>query len=121
ERENLMRLYVRSLTEDGAFARVIHGEKIDKFLGLLEACIKAAIKSGDIVDSSVPPHRRAFFADRLPFIVMLNFLPSKPVVDLGPVDKLIEDVVRFALRGIGLKEDVIKRIYNPKALALTSS
>src|SRR5216684_3930458 len=31
ERENLMRLYVRSLTEDGAFARVIHGEKIDKF------------------------------------------------------------------------------------------
>jgi AcrR family transcriptional regulator len=120
ERENIMRLSVRSLTEDGAFARTLQGEKINKTLDMIEASIKAAIASGDIVDNPVAPRRRAFFADRLPFVVMLNFLPSKPVADLGPQNKLVEDVVWFVLRGIGLKEDVIKRIYNPKALALTS-
>jgi hypothetical protein len=36
-------------------------------------------------------------------------------------EKLVEQAVWFALRGLGLKEDVIKRYYNPKALALLTS
>jgi AcrR family transcriptional regulator len=120
ERENIMRLSARSLTEDGAFARTMHVECVNKTLDMIESSIKAAIASGDIVDSPVAPRRRAFFADRLPFIVMLNFLPTKPVADLGTQSKLVADVVWFILRGIGLKEEVIKRIYNPKALALAS-
>ena len=48
-----------------------------------------------------------------------NLLPAEPVVDYGvPRDKLVEQAVWFALRGMGLKEEVIRRYYNPKALAL---
>jgi hypothetical protein len=34
--------------------------------------------------------------------------------------KLVEQAVWFVLRGMGLKEEAIKRYYNPKALSLFS-
>jgi hypothetical protein len=33
-------------------------------------------------------------------------------------EKLVEQAAWFALRGMGLKEEAIKRFYNPKSLAL---
>jgi len=46
-------------------------------------------------------------------------LPATPAVDygVGP-DKLVEQIVWFALRGLGLKDEAIRRDYNPRALAL---
>jgi AcrR family transcriptional regulator len=114
----IIRLYLRSLTEDGAFARVAHEQKITRYLDKAEECIKAAIATGDMADSPIAPRRRALFAERLGFIMMTNYLPQTPVTDLGSRDKLIEDVVWFILRGLGLKDEMIKRHYNPKALAL---
>src|SRR5258708_6874531 len=55
----LIRFYLRSLTEDGAFARVAHEQKITRFLDKAEECIKVSIKSGDMADSPIPPRRRA--------------------------------------------------------------
>ena len=118
----LLRLYLRSLTEDAAFARVANKEKTAKFVPKAEECIKAAIAAGDIEDSPVPPDLRAVFAYRLAFIMMINFLPPTPVSDYGVSrDKLAEHIVWFVLRGIGMKEEVIKRYYNPKALALAAA
>jgi AcrR family transcriptional regulator len=116
----LMRLYLRSLTEDGTFARVANKEKMGRYLDKAEQCIKASVAAGDIVDSPVPPRQRALFAHRLGFMMMTNYLPPTPVADYGSRDELIEDVVWFVLRGIGLKEEVIKRHYNPRALALSA-
>jgi AcrR family transcriptional regulator len=118
----LLRLYLRSLTEDGAFARVANKEKTAKFVPKAEECIKAAIAAGDIEDSLVPPHLRAVFGYRLAFIMMLNYLPPTPVSDYGVSrEKLAEHIVRFVLRGIGMKEEAIRQHYNPKALALIAA
>jgi AcrR family transcriptional regulator len=122
EMEVLLRLYLRSLTEDAAFARIANKEKTAKFVPKAEECIKASIAAGDIEDSPVPPMMRAVFAHRLAFIMMINFLPPAPVTDYGiPREKLAEHIVWFVLRGIGMKEEVIKRHYNPKALALAAA
>ena len=118
ERENIIRIFVRNLTEDGTISRSLHQQRIKVVMAKLEESIKAALDSGDIIDNPVPLARRAYFSDRLSFMLMLNYLPATPLADLGPKDELVKDAVWFTLRGIGLKEEVIKRIYNPKALAL---
>jgi AcrR family transcriptional regulator len=120
EMDAALRFYVRSLTEDGSFARIAHEERIPKYLHLMEECLKAAQAAGDIAETSVSPEMRAILAERLGFMIMLNYLPSKPVIDFESKEQAIEDTVRFILRGIGIKDDVIKRQYNPKALALAS-
>jgi len=52
-------------------------------------------------------------------MTMTYLLPDNPVVDYRvPREKLVEQIVWFTLRGMGLKEEAIKRHYNPKALAL---
>ena len=118
----LLRLYLRSLTEDGSFARVANKEKTTKFVPKAEECIKASIAAGDIEDSPVPPMIRAILAYRLAFIMMINYLPPTPVSDYGMSrEKLAEHIVWFVLRGVGMKEEAIKRHYNPKALALVAA
>jgi len=120
--EALVRLYLRNLTEDGAFARIANREKSAKFVPKAEECIKVAIASGDVEDSPVPPRLRATFAQRLAFIMMTNFLPPTPVTDYEMSrEKLAEHIVWFVLRGMGLKEEAIRRYYNPKALALAAA
>jgi hypothetical protein len=53
---------------------------------------------------------------------MLFTLPREPAVDYRvSEEQLIEQIVWFCLRGIGLKDDTIMRYYNAKALALLSS
>ena len=48
-----------------------------------------------------------------------NLLPADPVVDYGVRrGQLVEQIVWFSLRGLGLKDEAIRRYYNPKALAL---
>ena len=50
---------------------------------------------------------------------MHHLRPATPVVDYkASRAKLVEHAVWFALRGMGLKEEAIRRHYNPKALAL---
>jgi hypothetical protein len=86
---------------------------------MLRASIKASIASGDVVDSPVPHHLRAWFADRLPFVIMTDFVPSAPVLNYGISRvKLVKHVVWFLLRGIGLKEESIRRHYNARVLTI---
>ena len=51
-------------------------------------------------------------------MIVLHLLPPTPVVDYGVSRaRLVEQAVWFALRGMGLKEEAIRRYYNPKAMA----
>jgi AcrR family transcriptional regulator len=118
----LNRLVLHSVMEDGEFAR--------QFLARNAACwgpkfresLKAAQAAGDLVDSPVPPQLRNWFAHHLAAMLMMYHLPDPPAVDYGvPREKLVEHAVWFILRGLGLKDEAIKRDYNPKALALLSA
>ena len=48
-------------------------------------------------------------------MIMINLLHAKPIVEYKVSrKKLQEQAVLFTLRGMGLKEEAIKRYYNPR-------
>jgi AcrR family transcriptional regulator len=119
ERDDFIRLYIRSLAGDGEFARRVMEEAKSQLIPMLRGNIKAAVAAGDVVESPVPHNLRAWFTDRLPFVIMMDFVPPAPVLDYGiSRAKLVEHVVWFLLMGIGLKEESIRRHYNAKAVAI---
>ena len=113
------RLMLRSLAEDGEFARVFLRGRVACFVPKVEECLRAAVEAGEAVDMPVRPRLRAFFAHHLAAMLRVLMLPAKPALEYGVSrDKLVEQAVWFILRGMGVKDDAIKRYYNPKALAL---
>lgn len=113
------RLMLQSLLEDGEFARFILQRVGSHWVAKVEECIKAAIAAGEAIDGAVQPNLRGWFAHHLTALTMMYLLPENPVVNYGMSrEKLVEQAVWFALRGMGLKEEAIRRYYNPKALEL---
>ncbi len=115
------RLMVHSFMEDGTFARSFMRHLAEDVILPLERCLKAAAKAGDLVDSPVRHDLRAWFVEHFSAMLMLNHLPGKPVVDFKiPFSSQVEHATWFALLGMGLKAEAIRRDYHPKALALLS-
>ena len=113
------RLMLRSLAGDGEFARMFLEGMPTYLNGWLEACLQAAIADGDAHEGPVTPGVGCWFAHHLAVMVNTYALPAERVLDYGlPQKKLVEQVVWFALRGLGVKEEAIRRTYNPKALVL---
>jgi len=119
ERSIHSRLMLRSLTGDGEFARMFL-EGMPTHLNVwMQACLDAAITDGDACEGPIPPNVGCWFAQHLAAMVKTYLLPPQQVVDYGmPREKIVEQIVWFALRGMGLKEEAIRRHYNPGALAL---
>ena len=116
-----MRLMYRSMLEDGEFARLHLRHLTAGWILKIEECIRAAVKSGDAVDGPVLCGLEGWFCHHLAVILKLHLSPATPVIDYQMSRaKLVEQAVWFVLRGMGLKEEAIKRYYNPKALALFS-
>jgi AcrR family transcriptional regulator len=119
EQTDQHRLMLRSLAEDGEFARLMLRRLETGWVPKIKECLKAALAAGEAADGHVQPGLGAWFTHHLAATLLLYSLPATPVVDYGvPRDKLVEQAVWFALRGLGLKEEAIKRYYNSKALAL---
>lgn len=113
------RLMLRSLLEDGEFARIFLKRIPALWISKVTESLQAAVKAGDAVAGPISPHLASWFAEHLAVTIMTRLRPETPVVDYGvPRKRLVEQTVWFALRGMGLKEEVIERHYNPKALAL---
>jgi AcrR family transcriptional regulator len=113
------RLMLRSLTEDGEFVRLCLQGMPSELNQWMAGCLQAAIAAGDACDGPVQPGLGCWFTHHLAVMVKTYLLPAKPVLDYGlPREKIVEQIVWYTLRGMGLKEEVIRRYYNPKALAL---
>jgi AcrR family transcriptional regulator len=115
----LNRLMLRSLAEDGEFARLLLGRLSSCWVPKVEECVRAAVAAGEAAGDAVRPNLGGWFTHHLACMVSFCRLPDDPVVDykVGR-DRLVEQTVWFALRGMGLKDEAIRRYYNPKALAL---
>ncbi len=112
------RLMLRSLAEDGDFARLMLRKIASDWAPKVVECVRAAVKGGEAVGGPVPPGRCAWFTHHLAAMIVLHLLPTTPVVDYGASRaQLVEQAVWFTLRGMGLKEEAIQRYYNPKAVA----
>jgi len=113
------RLSVRSLLDDGAFVRMTHKKFAPAWLAKFEACLKAAAKAGEMHEIPLRQDLRAWLVHHIAFALMLHLHPEQPAVDYKVSKQaLVEQTVWFALLGVGLKEQAIKRYYNPKALSL---
>ncbi len=113
------RLMLHSLMDDGEFARVILQRFASCWTAKLEECLRASSVADELADNPVAPNLRAWFVQHLAVMLMLHLQPATPAVDYGVSrEQLVEQAVWFALRGLGLKDEAIKRYYNPKALAM---
>jgi AcrR family transcriptional regulator len=113
------RLMLRSLAEDGEFARLFLARLADDWVPKIAECVRSAVAAGEAVADPTLPDLCGWFTYHLGTTILFHLLPQTPAVDYGvPRKKLIEQAVTFALRGIGLKDEAIRRYYNPRALAL---
>jgi AcrR family transcriptional regulator len=114
-----VRLMLHSILEDGEFARLRLQKLASCWIPKIEECLQAAITAGEAVEGPVRANVRGWFVHQLAAGVKIHLLPTAQVVDFGlSREQLAEQVVWFALRGIGLTDAAINRYYNPAALAL---
>ncbi|OWK43595.1 Transcriptional regulator, TetR family [Fimbriiglobus ruber] len=112
------RLILRSLAEDGEYARILSRRLAEFWSPKVVECLKAAAAVGDAIEERVPFECGSQFAFHLARMVVVQFLPPTPVGGCGPLNpELVSRVVWFVLRGMGLKEEVIRRYYQPETLA----
>jgi AcrR family transcriptional regulator len=112
-------LLVRSLLEDGALVRLTHKKFARAWVAKFEACVNEAVKSGDLGETRIRRDLRVWFVHHIAFSLMLHLHPKVPAIDYNvSKDALVEQATWFALRGVGLGEESIKRHYNSKALSL---
>jgi AcrR family transcriptional regulator len=104
------RLIVRSLMDEGEFTRLaLQGGPV-RWVYKITECIEAAKAAGDMLDTPLPPNLGGWFVHQLVTGIMIHALPSKSVIDYGVSrEELIKQVVWFCLRGMGLKEEAIRR------------
>ena len=83
---------------------------------VFEKSLKGAAASGDLRECPADPNLSAWFVYHIAFGLMLHFFPDTAAIDYNvPKHTLIHDAVCFALRGIGLKEELIKRHYDSRS------
>jgi AcrR family transcriptional regulator len=115
----LNRLTLRSLAGDGEFAQVLLARVAREWIPKVEECLAAAHAVGDAVNGFVQPQLSGWLTHHVAWMIKSSMSPEVPVVDYHISEpQLVEQVVWFSLRGMGLKEKTIARYYNPKALAL---
>ena len=114
-------LMARSLLEDGEFVRLTHKKFAKAWVAKFAACVKAAAQAGELRPSPVRGDLGVWFVHHIGFSLMLHLHPKKPAIRYrASREALIEQATWFALLGVGLKEQAIRRYYNPKALSLLS-
>jgi len=113
------RLMLSSFLDDGEFARQMFEFVAAEVYPKFEASVAVAERAGDVVPLGVAPLNRFWFAQHIAAMIAYNRLPGKPTVPYaGDTDTVIGEAVRFILRGIGLKSEVIAAQYDPRALSI---
>ncbi len=112
---SFLRLVLRSLMDEGEFARLGIQGGPSHWVQKVEECIEAAKAAGDMVDGPIPTSLGGWCTHQLIAGFMMHFLPVDPVIDYGvPREELVNQVIWFCLRGMGLKEKAIRRCYKSK-------
>jgi AcrR family transcriptional regulator len=113
ERENYEwshRLFLRSLLEDGEFARTALRGVQDTLLGLFSDSYNAARRAGDLVDDAGDAAAAFWFL--MHSALMLGSMALSDTKG-GMTGYSYREMVRGTLRGIGLRDDVIAHQAEP--------
>ncbi len=112
------RLMLHSMLEDGDFARLRMEQLGECWIPKIAECLQAAIAAGEAVEGPTGAELRGWFAHHLAAAVRIHLLPTSPVVEYKlKREQLIEQVVWFAIRGMGLTDAAIRTYFSPQAMA----
>jgi AcrR family transcriptional regulator len=110
-------LTARSLLEDGEFVRLTHKKFAHDWIGKFEACLKQAVKAGELRKTPLRGDLCAWFVQHVAFSLMLHLRPKVPAINYrASKEVIVEQATWFALLGLGLKEEAIERYYRPSTL-----
>jgi AcrR family transcriptional regulator len=108
------RMLLRSLCEDGAYARIAFGKAKNCLVDKLHECLKVSKKNGDLVDA--PLKAGPWLAHHLAMMILVTRVPGVAIVEYGvKQSQLIDEAVTFCLRGLGLRQEVLARYMHPKS------
>ena len=110
----LGRLAVRCLLDDGYTAGTVLKPFTNNWMATFEKCLRNAAAAGDLGGYPTTPHLCAWLLHHIALGLMLHASSRNPIDYKVPKHTLIRETVRFALRGIGLKEEPINRHYNQR-------
>jgi AcrR family transcriptional regulator len=118
DERTFIHLLLRSLMDEGEFARLaIQGGPLH-WVSKVEECVKAAKTAGDLVDGPIKTNLGGWFVHQLITGIMVHMLPSEVVIDYGiPRKELVKQATLFCLRGMGIKENAIRRYYASKNIS----
>ncbi|HXS99374.1 MAG TPA: helix-turn-helix domain-containing protein [Elusimicrobiota bacterium] len=115
-------LAVRSMLEDGDFMRALCKSKMPPVSAKIAECLAAARKRGETIPEAQPADIDGWLVHAVGLGIRLPLKPARPVLESQlSRDQIIERSVWFCLLGLGLKGEVVKKLYNPKALALLAA
>ena len=111
ENREVMRLYYRSFTEDGSFARkFLELPNVRKVKLDFVAALESARAAGDALPLPVDPLNLFWFAQHTINAACLVRLPTPPVIRYTGEDKeAVHELVHYVLRGIGVKEKILRK------------
>jgi len=111
DRNIIHRMLLRSLAEDGEFARLVRDDLSRLLSKYVVSCLAAARETGDLEISAEESLEILGDLFRLPlFAIGAQRLPTPQLMKGDPDDEaLIEALVRFQLRAVGIKQAVIER------------
>ncbi len=119
EREPRQRLVLNSFLEDGEFARLVFEWVATEVYPKFGASVAAAERAGDLVATASAPQNRFWFAQHIAAMLAFVRLTGRTAVPYeGDTLAVIDQAVRFILRGIGLKDEVIAAQYDPQSLSM---
>jgi AcrR family transcriptional regulator len=110
----LGRLAVRCLLEDRHFAGTVLKPFTNNWMATFQKCLKNAAACGDLREYPTTLHLSAWLIHYIALGLILHVSPRNPADYKVPKHTLVRETVRFALRGIGLREEPIKRHYNSR-------
>lgn len=115
--ECVSRLLFQNMLEDGKFARQFHEDRFYKLFPGYKACLEAAIQAGDIRATGVNEMESLWFLHHVAVMINMNTMPETPTFEYRKnTHALLEDVLHYSLRGIGMTEEAIKQHANPSQL-----
>ncbi|WP_050748417.1 TetR/AcrR family transcriptional regulator [Granulibacter bethesdensis] len=115
--DDTKRLVTASLLDDGRFATDFLDRHVRPWVDLFADCLVAARAAGDLHAGADAGRGELWFVHHLANTLHLVSLSGEEVIDYGMTrEELTASAVLFLLRGLGLREEVIERHYDPGRL-----
>ena len=115
--QELNRLIISSLLDDGEFARVMLETTCSRWRGKMISCLKAAAAKGEAAEQEDDEFINVWLLHHMTVCVLMYRAPDEGIIDYKmDYGKLIDQIMNFSLRGLGMSRDFIKQLYDREAL-----